>query len=118
MTADRLEAIDGANWEAFLGADWAVLMLGKSDCEHCLEYTEELHGYLDGQAAPTDVRFGKMLLDRGGLATFKRANPWLAEVDVLPYTLIYRGGEKVAEFAGGGVGRLQTRLERLRAEGR
>ena len=118
MMADRLEAVDGANWEAFLGAPWAVLMLGKSDCDHCNEFTEELHGYLGGDAAPADVRFGKMLLDRGGLATFKRANPWLAEVDVLPYTLIYRGGEKVAEFAGGGIGRLQSRLDRLRAEGR
>jgi hypothetical protein len=118
MTKDRLEAIDGANWETFLGAPWAVLMLGKTDCEHCIEYTEELHGYLADTGTPADVRFGKMLLDRGGLATFKRANPWLAEVDVLPYTLIYRGGEKVAEFAGGGVGRLQARLDRLRAEGR
>ena len=89
MTSERLEAIDGANWEKFLGAPWAVLMLGKSDCEHCHAYTEELHGYLGGEA-PVEVRFGKMLLDRGGLATFKRANPWLAEVDVLPYTLIYR----------------------------
>jgi hypothetical protein len=50
------------------------------------------------------------------LASFKRANPWLAEVDVLPYTLIYRGGEKLAEFAGGGIGRLQSRLERVRSE--
>ena len=111
--SDRLEAIDGASWEAFLGAPWAVLMLGKTDCEHCQEYTEELHVYLGGDA-PGDVRFGKMLLDRGGLAGFKRANPWLADLDVLPYTLIYRGGEKVAEFAGGGIGRLQARLERLR----
>jgi len=118
MMADRLEAIDGANWETFLGSSWAVLMLGKSDCDNCNESTEKLHGYLGGADAPADVRFGKMLLDRGGLATFKRANPWLAEVDVLPYTLIYRGGEKVAEFAGGGVGRLQSRLDRLRAEGR
>ncbi len=68
--------------------------------------------------AHRDVRFGKMLLDRGGLAGFKRANQWLAQVDVLPYTLIYRGGEKVAEFAGGGIGRLQARLARLRPEGR
>ena len=118
MMADRLEAIDGASWEAFLAAPWAVLMLGKSDCEHCAEYTEELHAYLAGAAAPGDVRFGKMLLDRGGLATFKRANPWLADVDVLPYTLIYRGGEKVAEFAGTGVDRLQSRLARLRGDPR
>jgi hypothetical protein len=62
------------------------------------------------------VRFGKILLDRGGLASFKRANPWLAELDVLPYTLIYRRGEKVAEFAGGGVARLVARLERLRPD--
>ena len=116
--SDRLETIDGANWETFLAAPWAVLMLGKSDCDHCHEFTEELHGYLGGREAPADVRFGKMLLDRGGLAAFKRANPWLAEVDVLPYTLIYRDGEKLSEFAGGGIGRLQARLERLRAEGR
>jgi hypothetical protein len=114
---ERLEAIHGENWQTFLTAPLAVLMLGKSDCEHCAEYTEELHGFLAGDAAPGDVRFGKMLLDRGGLAGFKRANPWLADVDVLPYTLIYRRGEKVAEFAGGGIGRLQSRLDRIRAEG-
>jgi hypothetical protein len=112
----RLEAIDGTNWEAFLGAPWAVLMLGKSDCEHCHEFTEELHAFLGADRTYADVRFGKMLLDRGGLATFKRANPWLAEADVLPYTLIYRAGEKVAEFTGGGIGRLQARLKRLRSE--
>jgi hypothetical protein len=112
----RLEAIDGTNWEAFLDAPWAVLVLGKSDCEHCAEFTEELHAFLAADGAYPDVRFGKMLLDRGGLVGFKRANPWLAEADVLPYTLIYRNGAKVAEFAGGGIGRLQARLERVRAE--
>lgn len=112
----RLEAIDGASWETFLAASWSVLVLGKSDCEHCASYTEELHTFLAEDATYHDVRFGKMLLDRGGLASFKRANPWLADVDVLPYTLIYRGGEKVAEFAGGGIGRLTARLQRVRAE--
>jgi len=113
---DRLEAIDGRNWEAFLGAPWAVLMLAKSDCEHCTEFTEELHALLAADRTYGDVRFGKMLLDRGGLAGFKRANPWLADADVLPYTLIYRGGAKVAEFAGGGIPRLESRLERMRSE--
>jgi hypothetical protein len=112
----RLEAIDGTTWEAFLAAPWSVLMLGKSDCEHCAEYTEELHTFLAADRAYADIRFGKILLDRGGLVTFKRANPWLADIDVLPYTLIYRAGEKVAEFAGGGIGRLESRLERVRSE--
>jgi len=114
----QLEEIDGLSWEALVATPWSVLMLGKSDCEHCAEYTEELHTFLATDTTYADVRFGKILLDRGGLVGFKRANPWLAEVDVLPYTLIYRGGEKVSEFAGGGVGRLQSRLDRLRAEGR
>jgi hypothetical protein len=93
-------------------------MLGKSDCDHCNEFTEELHTFLAADQTYADIRFGKILLDRGGLATFKRANPWLAEVDVLPYTLIYRGGEKVAEFAGGGIARLESRLQRVRSEAR
>jgi hypothetical protein len=113
---DRLQMIDGSNWEGFMKAPWSVLMLGTSDCEHCAEYTEEWHAFLAADRDYADVRFGKMLLDRGGLATFKRANPWLAGVDVLPYTLIYRGGEKVAEFAGGGISRLEARLQRLRSE--
>lgn len=108
--------IDGSNWETFLNAPWSVLMLGKSDCDHCAAYTEELQGFLGADQTYGDVRFGKMLLDRGGLATFKRANPWLANVDVLPYTLIYRTGEKVAEFAGGGIARLEARLQRLRGD--
>ena len=113
---DRLEAIDGTTWEAFLAAPWSVLMLGKSDCDHCNEYTQELHEFLATDQVYGDIRFGKILLDRGGLVSFKRANAWIAEIDVLPYTLIYRAGEKVAEFAGGGIGRLESRLARLRSE--
>jgi hypothetical protein len=112
----RLEALDGTTWENFLASPWSVLMLGKSDCDHCNEFTEELHAFLVADHVYADVRFGKILLDRGGLASFKRANPWLADVDVLPYTLIYRDGERVAEFAGGGIGRLTSRLERVRSE--
>jgi hypothetical protein len=95
-----------------------MLMLGKSDCEHCASYTEELTTFLAADTTYRDVRFGKILLDRGGLTSFKRANPWLAEVDVLPYSLIYRRGEKVTEFAGGGIGRLSARLARVRADAR
>jgi hypothetical protein len=37
-----------------------------------------------GQSEPADVRFGKVLVDRRGLTNFKRANPWLGQVDELP----------------------------------
>ena len=54
------------------------------------------------------MRFGKVLLDTPGLAGFKRANPWVADLDVLPSTQIYVRGERVMSFAGGGVSRLEA----------
>jgi hypothetical protein len=110
----RLEDLDGSRWERFLGAGVAVLVLGRSDCEHCREWAEALSAYLDADASRwPQVRFGRLLLDTPGLASFKRANPWVAELDMLPVTLVYRDGERQKEFAGGGVARLESRLRRV-----
>jgi len=109
----RLEAIDGRNWEEFLAAPVAVLMLGKSDCPACAGWTDELTQFLDGDGEWRHVRFGKVLLDRGGLVAFKRAHPWIAELDVLPFTQIFVAGERAKSFAGGGIERLLNRLRQL-----
>ena len=98
-------------------APTAVLMLGKTDCAACKEWSEELSAFLENDEAFTDVRFGKIFLDTPGLVSFKRANPWLAEVDNLPTTVIYKGGERAKTFAGGGIDRLTNRLGRLASEG-
>ena len=47
-----------------------------------------------------DVAVRKLVLDERGALGFKRANPWLAEVEVLPYTVRYRRGERIDGFAG------------------
>ena len=109
----EFETIDASNWEDFVNAPKAVLMLGKSDCEACNEWTTELKGWLAAGEGPDDVRFGKLLLDQRGLIDFKKASPWLAGVDVLPFNVIYRSGEKVKDFAGSGIERLTNRLARL-----
>jgi hypothetical protein len=111
--SERLEAIDGSTWEAFVAAPVAVLMLGKSDCAACATWTDELKAMLESDEQWRDVRFGKLLLDKPGLVSFKRANPWLAEVDQLPFNVIYANGEPVKRFAGSGVERLVSRLERV-----
>jgi hypothetical protein len=113
----RLEVVDGGSWEAFVAAPAAVLMLGKSDCEACAAWTEELSAFLERDERFGQVRFGKLLLDKPGLVAFKRANPWLAdEVDVLPFNVIYVGGKPVKRFAGSGTERLVARLERALTE--
>ena len=76
-------------------------------------YLAELEAFLAADAKWTNVRFGKVLLDKGGLLSFKKANPWVAEVHDLPFHVIYVNGERAKTFAGGGVERLVNRLERL-----
>jgi len=107
----ELQVIDGASWRDFVGQGTAVLMLGKSDCEACARWTEELTSFLAGEHGFAGVRFGKMLLDQRGLTDFKRDNgAWLKDVDVLPFNVIYRDGVIVKSFAGSGIERLTNRL--------
>jgi hypothetical protein len=110
--SDRLEILDGKSWESFLAAPNAVLMLGKSDCPACAAWSEELEAFLATDERWRNVRFGKQLLDTPGLVGFKRANPWIAELDVLPVNVLYVNGQEVKRFAGSGIDRLVTRLER------
>lgn len=110
---DRLEILDRTSWEAFLASPRAVLMLGKTDCAACTQWTEELAAFLASDDEFGDVRFGKLLLDQPGLVAFKRAHDWVAGVSDLPYNVIFVDGERAKEFAGGGVERLTNRLRRV-----
>src|SRR5262245_43709769 len=113
----RLEQVDGQGWRDFVAAPLAVLMLGKSDCPACATWTKELEEFLATDSEWQGVRFGKVLLDKGGLIDFKRSNPWIAELDVLPFTQIWVRGERSKGFAGGGVERLVNRLRSVAGDG-
>lgn len=110
---ERLEQIDGSNWEDFLDDDIAVLVLARTDCDACDDYTDELKGFLSEDDDWRDVDFGKMFVDKPGLASFKKETPWLKDVRNLPYTAIYVDGEVEKKFAGSGINRLTNRLERV-----
>jgi hypothetical protein len=109
----RLEDLGPQTWEEFLASPRAVLVLGKSDCDACAKWSEELSGWLEDASRWPDVRFGKLMLNTPGLVAFKRANPWVASIDMLPHTIVYHDGAKAKEFAGGGIDRLETRLKRV-----
>lgn len=109
----RIETLDGDSWEGFLAADAAVLILAKTTCENCSRWAEEIESALAAESSFAEVRFGKLYLDQRGLIAFKKANPWIAEVDVLPYNVIYSKGEQKKSFAGGGFDRLSNRLNRV-----
>ncbi len=111
----ELEAVGPENWEAFIHAEpAAVLLIGKEDCDACAQWGAELSAFVEGLGDRfAGVRFGKMNLKQPGLLHFKKRSPWLADVEVLPYNVIYVKGEPVKQYAGGGVERLVNRLERL-----
>ena len=104
-----MEMFGPKDWEDFLSAPIAVLMLGKTDCSACEVWTAELQAY----DIPDGVRIGKILLDNPGYGRFKIAHDWVANVDVLPFNAIYVNGEMKKQWAGGGMDRLQTWLNRF-----
>ena len=111
--SNSLEKLERETWREFLGAPAAVLMLGKTDCEACAAWTQELEGFLADDTEWTHVRFGKIELDRGGLGEFKKENSWLMDINDLPYTIIYVDGERKKEFLGSGIARLVNRMRRV-----
>jgi hypothetical protein len=108
----ELELLGRDDWEDFLSAPLAVLILGKNGCAACEQWTLDLQQWFDSGQSPEGAKFGKLILDTPGLGRFKIAHPWVSEVDVLPYNAIYIDGERVKEWAGGNIPRLTNRLNR------
>lgn len=110
----KFEEVGRENWEEFINSPRAVLMLGKTDCAACNEFTAELQEWLgSGVEGWDDVRIGKMVINKPGLSKFKKQSAWLADVTDLPYTVLYVDGEVKRSFMGGGIDRLTNRMERV-----
>lgn len=105
-----VELLTKDNWQDFLKEPKAVLMLGKTTCEACKEWTADLKEWSD---SPEGIRFGKINLDEPGWGRFKLQEKWVSEVDVLPFNAIYIDGENKKSWAGGGLDRLSNRLNRF-----
>lgn len=105
-----VELLTKDNWQEFLKEPKAVLMLGKTTCQACKEWTSELEEWND---SPDGIRFGKINLDEPGWGRFKLQEKWVSEVDVLPFNAIYIEGENKKSWAGGGLDRLSNRLNRF-----
>jgi hypothetical protein len=112
----ELETIGPDNWKEFISAKpAAMLVIGKHDCDHCNSWAAELVEFLAGDEAASfaGVRFGKLDLKQRGLVEFRKATPWLKDLDVLPHNVIYIDGEPVKQFAGAGIDRMTNRLKRV-----
>ncbi len=105
-----IREVNDQNLAEVVEAERGILILTKSTCGACAIYQAQIEerlerGELDG------LPIGKLVLDRGGAANFKRANPWLAGVAHLPYTVLYQRGQRVDEFAASKASYLIERVE-------
>jgi hypothetical protein len=98
MSAASVLYLDDDTVGRVTGARHGALVLAKDDCDNCAAYEAQIRRLQEDDQLG-DLVIGKMVLTQPGSRGFKRANPWLSEVDFLPYTLLYAGGEKVDEFA-------------------
>lgn len=106
-----MEQLDEGTWEKFLSAPLAVLMLSKKQCISCTQLNEELSNWLSSGTGPLQARFGKVMLDDPGMSRFKLAQPWISHIDIMPFMAIFVHGERVSEWGGGTLSRLQNKVE-------
>jgi hypothetical protein len=90
--------VDDDTLDRVVGVPHGALVLAKDDCDNCAAYEAEI-GRLQEGGLLGDLVVGKLVLTRPGSRRFKRENPWVRNVDFLPYTVLYASGEKVDEFA-------------------
>lgn len=95
-----------------------MLILARSTCEACRAYERELRRLLAAGPVEGIEAIGKLILDQPGSSKFKRDNPWIQTIDYLPYTVVFRRGERVDAFATSQGTYLMDRIRRLRASSR
>ena len=110
-----LEVIDDSNFEEFLASPVAFLLIGKTGCGPCMEWTASLNSALAEDGLPSGIRWGKLIIGDGKLTNLKRVHgTWLSHVREMPYNSIWMNGTMVKEWPGGGeLVRLTNRLEGL-----
>jgi hypothetical protein len=112
--AATIALVDDDSLDVVRNAPYGILVLTKTTCGACASYQLEIEtllarGDLDGSSV------AKLVLDRPGGHRFKRDNPWLASVQFLPYTVLYRDGQQVDAFAASKASYLLERLADVQA---
>tara|TARA_B110000881_G_C18362646_1_gene407149 strand:- start:77 stop:427 length:351 start_codon:yes stop_codon:yes gene_type:complete len=108
-----LELLDEETWEPFINAPISVLILSKNDCNACSQLCDELGVWFSTEPIPSNIRFGKIMLDHPGMGRFKITHRWVSNVDVMPFMAIFVDGERVSEWSGSNLSRFQRQIQQV-----
>jgi len=102
-----VEAWADSGWAVLERAEPTLLVLGRPTCDDCRAWHDELATYTS-----TVAGFRAIELDLRSTegAAFKAAQPWTEHIDWVPFNVLYRAGQPVEEWTGGGLKRLDEAL--------
>jgi hypothetical protein len=138
---NNLTRLDDESWPSFINEGRAVVVFTRSDCKACTEILESLdtifsaQKVLDGNSRyvektsgdeksdsmdylrprkvnGVEVQFAEARLDEPGLSAVKRQEKWiLAEVDILPFWVLFTDGKRRCVHRGADSERLSRWLK-------
>jgi len=95
-----------SNWDSFVNKKITLVIFEKSDCEQCENLSNEIINDTG------DYNFGicKLRLDAPGSSQIKLSNPWISNIDILPFCVVFKEGQMTDSWAGSDFARIILRV--------
>jgi hypothetical protein len=90
------------NWEEIISSPLSLVIFTKNECKDCKQWLDKLN---------VSDRFEKMIyavmnLSDKGLGKIKIENPWISQIDILPFNVLFVEGELQENWSGANEDRL------------
>ena len=95
-----------SNWDSFVNKKITLVIFEKSDCEQC----EKLSNEIINDAGDYNFDICKLRLDTPGSSQIKLSNPWISNIDILPFCVVFKEGQMTDSWAGSDFARIILRV--------
>lgn len=90
------------NWKEIISLPLSVVVFSKDDCQNCKLWIDKLHDLKDFE----DITFAIINLSDKGLGKIKIENPWISQIDILPFNALFINGKLRDNWSGANEDRL------------
>ena len=90
------------NWKDIISFPLSVVIFTKDDCQDCKQWIDKLYDSDDLE----EVNFAVINLSDKGLGKIKIESPWISQIDILPFNVLFINGELRENWSGANENRL------------
>ena len=94
--------ITSDNWNEIISSPLSIVTFTKDDCQNCKKWIEKIIS----SNAIRNITFAVINLSQKGLGKIKIENPWISQIDILPFIVLFADGELHENWSGGNEDRL------------